>query len=87
MTVLDGSGAVVATQADKAERSFLRVARLGEDLLVQVGDGSDAASIWRVTPEGPAQLVPVGFFAVQPPSVCRENCLEPFPNPGAPVWQ
>ena len=87
MTVLDASGAVVATETDEAERSFLRVARLGDDLLVQVGDGTDGTSIWRVTAEGPSQLVPVGSFAVQPPAVCRENCLEPFPNPGAPVWQ
>ena len=87
MAVLAADGTLVASETDKAERAFLRVARHGEDLLVQVGDGTDGASIWTVNAEGPAQLVPVGIFAVQPPSVCRENCLEPFPNPGAPVWQ
>ncbi len=87
MTVLDANGAVIASETKKSERSFLRVARKDDNLLVQVGDGSDTTSIWRVSPEGITEIAPGAMFAVQPPAACRENCLEPFPNPGAPAWQ
>jgi len=87
MTVVDAAGAVVASETDKGERSFLRVARQGDVLLVQVGNGTDLTSIWRVAADAVTQLAESGTFALQPPAVCRENCLEPFPNPGAPVWQ
>lgn len=87
MTVLGSDGTIVATQSGKGERSFLRVARLGENILVQVGDGTDQTSVWRANPEGLTEVAPRGMFALQPPAICRENCLEPFPNPNAPVWQ
>lgn len=88
MSVLDAGGTLVGTEGDKADRAFLRVSRQDEGaLLVQVGDGTDGTAIWRVTADGPTSIAPTGMFAVQPPAVCRENCLEPFPNPGAPVWQ
>lgn len=87
MTVLDSPGTVIASETGSGERSFLRVARHGDDLLVQVGNGTDQTSVWRASSEGLSELAPRGMFALQPPAVCRENCLEPFPNPGAPVWQ
>jgi hypothetical protein len=87
MTVLGSDGTIVATQSGKGERSFLRVARLGDNMLVQVGDGTDQTSVWRATAEGLTEVAPRGMFALQPPAICRENCLEPFPNPNAPVWQ
>ncbi len=91
VTVLDGDDAVVASEEGSSERSFLRVAHLGTPgdapLLVQIGDGTDTTSIVRIAPDGIEEVSPTGSFAIQPPSVCRENCLEPFPNPGAPVWQ
>lgn len=88
LTVVDADGSVVATEADKSDRAFLRVARLaGKHLLVQTGDGSDATTIWRVAADGILEVSASASFAIQPPASCRENCLEPFPNPGAPVWQ
>lgn len=88
LTVVDADGSVVATEADNADRAFLRVARLaGKHLLVQTGDGSDATTIWRVATDGILEVSTSASFAIQPPASCRENCLEPFPNPGAPVWQ
>ena len=88
MTVLGADGSVVATEGDTAERSFLRVVRRSDaQLLVQVGNGTDNTAIWTVQASGLENIAPFGTFAVQPPAVCRENCLEPFPNPGAPVWQ
>lgn len=88
LTVMDADGSVVATQADKADRAFLRVARLaGKHLLVQTGDGTDATEIWRVAADGILEVSTSASFAIQPPASCRENCLEPFPNPGAPVWK
>ncbi len=88
LTVVDADGSVVATQSDSTDRAFLRVARLaGKHLLVQTGDGSNATSIWRVASDGILEVSPSASFAIQPPDICRENCLEPFPNPGAPVWQ
>ncbi len=88
LTVLDADGSIVATESDSAERSFLRVARLGEDnLLVQTGDSSDNTEVWRVAADGILSVSTSASFAIQPPQACRENCLEPFPNPGAPVWQ
>ena len=87
MTVLDSAGTIIASETGKGERSFLRIARLGDDMLVQVGNGTDQTSVWRANGEGLTEVAPRGMFALQPPAVCRENCLEPFPNPGAPVWQ
>lgn len=88
LTVVDADGSVVASQADNTDRAFLRVARLaGKHLLVQVGDGSDITTMWRVASDGIVEVSPSASFAIQPPQSCRENCLEPFPNPGAPVWQ
>ncbi len=91
IAVVGSDGSLVASRDDVSERSFLRVAHLsgGNEgpLLVQIGDGTDTTSIVRVGSEGIEDISTVGSFAIQPPSICRENCLEPFPNPGAPVWQ
>ena len=88
MTVLDASGSIVATQTGKGDRNYLRVARQSpQTLLVEVGDGSDRAAMWRVAAGELRELSNAASFALQPPASCREDCLEPFPNPGAPVWQ
>ncbi len=88
LTVVDAEGSVVASQGEAADRAFLRVARLaGQHLLVQTGDGTDDTTIWRIAADGIVEVSASASFAIQPPDSCRENCLEPFPNPGAPVWK
>ncbi|MEM6289800.1 MAG: hypothetical protein AAGA54_01000 [Myxococcota bacterium] len=88
MTLLDIDGGIVATQTGKGDRNYLRVARQNpETLLIEVGDGSDVSAVWRITGNELRELSNAAAFALQPPASCREDCLEPFPNPGAPVWQ
>lgn len=88
LTVVDADGSVVATETEATDRAFLRVAQLaGKHLLIQTGDSSDTTKVWRVAADGISQVSASGAFAIQPPQSCRENCLETFPNPGAPVWQ